>query len=63
MDDSTGHFPLPHSQKQKNFRHLQTDTDQLAFTLVRQDCATKMLGNPSAWGTDKNDHALWGNLR
>jgi hypothetical protein len=63
MDDTTRHFPLLHSQKQKNFRHLQTDTDQLALFLVRQDCAAKQLGIRGARGTGKNDHALRGNLR
>ena len=63
MDDTTRHTPLSHSQKQKNLRHLQTDLDQLALFLTCQGCAANKFGSPSARGTDKNDYALWGNLR
>ena len=63
MDDTRRHTPLSHSRKQKhkNYRHLQTDLDQLALFLVRQGCAADQLENQDAWGTGKNDHALRGN--
>jgi hypothetical protein len=62
MDDTTRHISLSHSrrQKYKNNRHLQTDTDQLAHSLVRQVCAADQLENPDTWGTGKNDHAPGG---
>ena len=62
MDDTTRHFSLAHSQKQKNYRHLQTDTDQLVLFLVRQGCAAKQLAIRDARGTSRNDHALRGIL-
>ncbi len=43
MDGTTRHFSFPQSQKPKNFRHLQTDADQLALFLVRQGCAANSL--------------------
>jgi len=55
MDDTTRHFPLPHSQKQKNFRHLQTDTDQLAFTLVRGGLTKTIM----RFGGTCADHKRW----
>ncbi len=65
MDDTTRHISISHSRKQKhkNYRHLQTDIDQLALFLVRQGCAADPLESPDAWGTGKNDHALRGNRR
>jgi len=65
MDDIARHIPPPHSrrQKHKNYRHLQTDIDQLALLLVRQGCAADPLESPDAWGTGKNDHAFRGNRR
>jgi hypothetical protein len=65
MDDTRRNIPLSHSrrQKHKNYRHLQTDIDQLALLLVRQDCAAEQLKDPDAWGADKNDHAFRGNRR
>ena len=63
MDDTTRHFSLQQSQKPKNYRHLQADTDQLALLPVRQGCAAKLLVIRDARGTGKNDHVLWGNLR
>jgi len=65
MDDTTQRISLPHSrrQKHKNYRHLQTDSDQLALFLVRQVCAADQLVSPDAWGTGINDHAHGGNRR
>jgi len=65
MDDTRRYTPPSHSrkQKQKNYRHLQTDLDQLALFLVRQGCAADQLENQDAWGTGRNDHALRGNRR
>ncbi len=65
MDDARRHIPLSHSrrQKHKNYRHLQTDIDQLALLLVRQGCAAEQLEDPDAWGADKNGHALRENRR
>jgi hypothetical protein len=65
MDDTRRNIPLSHSrrQKHKNYRHLQTDIDQLALLLVRQGFAAEQLEYPDAWGADKNDHTLRGNRR
>ena len=65
MDDTKRYISISHSrrQKHKNYRHLQTDTDQLARFLVRQVCAADQLESPNAWGTGINDHAPGGNRR